>query len=225
LGTRAQRFIADFFTSAVQHDPGTSRAIGRDPRQLTPAQLEAFGHAAKTPLQALRATCLAHLGTAPKVRQCAASACPAWPFRMGTHPFKKKIRTDERTKTGGRGAPGWRAGGPDREARPSKKFRREVEEPMTGRAGAKVVAMKDFEQGEAMAAVWAMVIFIGAAMAFVALILALSHSPVWVRTLMGAGLLVVLVGVFLINYPQTRNNVSRETRGNIIALPKPRRPF
>lgn len=97
MGKKSQQFLADFFNIGIQHEAGGAR--GRDPRELTPAQLADHGHAPISPLQALRATCIAHLGTAPRVRGCTATACPAWPFRLGKHPYKKKsVLTDEQKR-------------------------------------------------------------------------------------------------------------------------------
>src|ERR1700736_1798976 len=42
------------------------------------------------PLQALRARCLDCCAQQPKdVALCPAVGCPSWPFRMGTHPWRK----------------------------------------------------------------------------------------------------------------------------------------
>lgn len=97
MGKKSQPFLADFFNIGINHGAGGAR--GRDPRELTIEQLADLGHAPISPLQALRATCIAHLGTAPRVRGCTATSCPAWPFRLGKHPFKKKsVLTDEQKR-------------------------------------------------------------------------------------------------------------------------------
>ena len=97
MGTKSKPFLADFFSDAIDHGAGAPR--GRDPRELTADQLAKLGHAPISPLQALRRTCIAHLGTAPRVRACTASLCPAWPFRLGKHPYKKKsVLTDEQKR-------------------------------------------------------------------------------------------------------------------------------
>lgn len=71
--------------------------IGRDPRQMAPDDLEAIGHVRKPVLQALRERCLdCCVGSAQEVRLCVAVACAAWPFRMGTDPWRaKRVMTDE----------------------------------------------------------------------------------------------------------------------------------
>lgn len=96
MGTKSENFLADFFDAGIQHGP--KGAHGRDPRDLTAEQLAGLGHQPCSPLEALRATCLAHLGTAPRVRACTATACPAWPFRLGKHPYRKKIESSTEQK-------------------------------------------------------------------------------------------------------------------------------
>jgi hypothetical protein len=62
----------------------------RDPREMTTEELEAAGHVPMSPLQALRAHCLdCCRHQANEVALCTAVDCPAWPFRMGTDPWRK----------------------------------------------------------------------------------------------------------------------------------------
>jgi hypothetical protein len=64
--------------------------VGRDPRQMTQAELQAAGHEPMSPLRALRARCLDCCGHQEKeVALCPAVDCPSWPFRMGTDPWRK----------------------------------------------------------------------------------------------------------------------------------------
>src|SRR5262245_47745213 len=64
--------------------------VGRDPREV-PSETLALHHREKNPLKALRARCLdCCCGQASEVRKCSAVACPSWPFRMGTNPFREK---------------------------------------------------------------------------------------------------------------------------------------
>lgn len=71
--------------SPIQRDRG--RLIGRDPRRLADADYAAAGIAARTPMKAIRAFCLACVGDAPaEVRKCVAVSCPLWPLRMGRWP-------------------------------------------------------------------------------------------------------------------------------------------
>lgn len=88
--------LEDLFNAGIEHGPQGAR--GRDPRVLGAAELAKLGHHPTTPLRALRATCMAHLGTAPKVRACAATECPAWAFRLGKHPWLKKIESTPEQK-------------------------------------------------------------------------------------------------------------------------------
>jgi hypothetical protein len=66
------------------------RPTGRDPREMTPNDLREAGHEPLSPLQALRARCLdCCAGQANEVAVCPVVECPAWPFRMGTNPWRK----------------------------------------------------------------------------------------------------------------------------------------
>ncbi len=75
----------------------TGQAIGRDPREMAPEDLKAVGHNRKPVLQALRERCIdCCAGSPQEVRLCVAVACAAWPFRMGTDPWRAKVQmTDE----------------------------------------------------------------------------------------------------------------------------------
>ena len=65
--------------------------IGRDPRDMLPGDLEALGHVRMPVLQAIRARCIdCCAGSTQEVRYCTAVACAAWPFRMGTDPWRAK---------------------------------------------------------------------------------------------------------------------------------------
>ena len=69
---------------------------GLDPRDLTPADLAVFGHEPMSPGRALRLRCLDCCGNqVSEVRACTAVRCPAWPFRMGTNPYRAPV-SDER---------------------------------------------------------------------------------------------------------------------------------
>jgi hypothetical protein len=63
--------------------------VGRDPRQVSRDELMAAGHKPMSPLKALRARCLdCCAGSANEVRLCTAVSCPAWPFRLGSSPWR-----------------------------------------------------------------------------------------------------------------------------------------
>ena len=73
--------------------------VGRDPRQMTPAELTELGHAPMSALKALRAKCLdCCCGSAHEVRLCVATDCPSWPFRMGKSPWRPKLSDAERER-------------------------------------------------------------------------------------------------------------------------------
>jgi hypothetical protein len=66
------------------------RPAGRDPRKMTQRDLREAGHEPRSPLQAIRAHCLDCCGYQEReVAHCPAVDCPAWPFRMGTDPWRK----------------------------------------------------------------------------------------------------------------------------------------
>jgi hypothetical protein len=63
--------------------------VGRDPRHMRSDEIAALGHAAMSPLRALRLRCVdCSGGSTTEVRLCTAIACPAWPFRMGKNPWR-----------------------------------------------------------------------------------------------------------------------------------------
>jgi hypothetical protein len=70
--------------------------IGKDPKDV-PLPILSHYHREANPLKALRLRCLdCCCGSAPEVRKCTAVACPSWPFRMGTNPFRaKRVLSDE----------------------------------------------------------------------------------------------------------------------------------
>jgi hypothetical protein len=69
--------------------------VGQDPRYMSPAELVAIGHQPVSPLQALRSHCIeCCCGSLSEVRWCTATRCPAWPFRMGTDPWRVPTPTE-----------------------------------------------------------------------------------------------------------------------------------
>jgi hypothetical protein len=67
---------------------GQMAEIGRDPRQMSVAELEALGHHKRRLLDAIRENCIGCCAGSPaEVRRCRADNCPMWPYRMGTNPF------------------------------------------------------------------------------------------------------------------------------------------
>ena len=74
---------------AAGYEPDGEHLIGRDPRQMNSAELEAMGHAPMSPVEAIRAKCLDCAGSSDEVRKCVAMTCPSWPFRMGKNPWRE----------------------------------------------------------------------------------------------------------------------------------------
>ena len=63
--------------------------VGRDPRGMTADELAVVGHVRMSAQQALRLRCIDCSGaSAVEVRACALVRCPAWPFRMGSSPWR-----------------------------------------------------------------------------------------------------------------------------------------
>ena len=75
---------------------GRDIKIGRDPRQMSAAELQQLGHHKRPILDAIRQNCVeCCAGNSAEVRRCAMIACPMWPYRMGTNPFVSRDYTDE----------------------------------------------------------------------------------------------------------------------------------
>lgn len=70
-------------------EPGPDgHPVGRDPREMTIAELEALGHVKRPILAAIRAKCLdCCCGQPSEVRKCTAVGCLLWPYRMNDNPF------------------------------------------------------------------------------------------------------------------------------------------
>jgi hypothetical protein len=63
--------------------------IGRDPRQMKPEELRAWGFEPMPVLKIARLHCLDCCGgSADEVRKCTAVGCPKWHIRMGTNPLR-----------------------------------------------------------------------------------------------------------------------------------------
>jgi hypothetical protein len=76
--------------------------VGRDPRAMSQDELRDIGHEAMSATAAIRAKCLdCCAGSAHEVRLCAAIACPSWPWRMGTNPWRAPP-SEERREQGRR---------------------------------------------------------------------------------------------------------------------------
>jgi hypothetical protein len=76
--------------SVAGYEPGPDGyMVGRDPRAMSLAELEAVGHARLSPTEAIRAKCLDCCAGSPhEVRLCVATLCPSWPFRTGSNPWR-----------------------------------------------------------------------------------------------------------------------------------------
>lgn len=81
----------------LQHDDTAGCPIGRDPRSMPAAELEALGHPRISQTDAIRAKCLdCCCGSPAEVRRCGAIDCALWPFRMGTNPYRQPMSQERR---------------------------------------------------------------------------------------------------------------------------------
>lgn len=81
--------------SLIFLDTETGEKIGRHPRDLTPAELNAAGHNPDPLSKIIRRYCIDCAGgQESEVRKCTVTACDLWPYRMGTNPFAKRDLTD-----------------------------------------------------------------------------------------------------------------------------------
>jgi hypothetical protein len=70
---------------------------GRDPRQITGADLEAWGRPRVSRGDAIRAKCIdCCCGSPTEVRRCGDLNCALWPFRMGSDPYRERMGDDQR---------------------------------------------------------------------------------------------------------------------------------
>lgn len=92
-GKRAADFTDDDRKQAhaAGYEPGPDGyMVGRDPRQMTVAEIEAIGHARMSAPDTIRAKCLDCCAGSPnEVRLCPAITCPSWPRRMGSDPWRQ----------------------------------------------------------------------------------------------------------------------------------------
>lgn len=82
--------------------PGSDgHPIGRDPRDMTPADLAAAGMEAAPILSVIRAKCIdCSGGNTAEVRRCVTHTCALWPYRMGRNPFRtpREITEEKRAE-------------------------------------------------------------------------------------------------------------------------------
>lgn len=74
--------------------------VGRDPRKLSVADLEAVGKPRVSRGDAIRAKCLECCNqSAVEVRRCGMVDCALWAFRMGTDPYREPMSEERRRAT------------------------------------------------------------------------------------------------------------------------------
>lgn len=72
--------------------------VGRDPRKMTPEELNALGHEKSPLLKVVREKCLDCAHTESEVRKCTALKCVLWPYRMRKNPFSEREVSEAATK-------------------------------------------------------------------------------------------------------------------------------
>jgi hypothetical protein len=71
--------------------------VGRDPRKMTPDELNAMGHRQAPLSKIVRAKCLDCAHTEGEVRKCTAVGCALWPYRMRKNPFSTRVASEGST--------------------------------------------------------------------------------------------------------------------------------
>ena len=80
----------------LEQDATAGCLVGKVPRNLSGADLEAMGRPRVSRGDAIRAKCLDCVcGVAIEVKRCGMLDCALWPFRMGTDPYRAEM-SDER---------------------------------------------------------------------------------------------------------------------------------
>lgn len=106
--------LARAHAAGYEADVSEAYFVGRDPRQITAAELEEMGHARMSTTAAIRAKCLdCCAGNIAEVRRCAAVTCPSWSYRMGLNPWRAPI-SEARREASRRAAARMHAGRADR---------------------------------------------------------------------------------------------------------------
>ncbi|MEI7606184.1 MAG: hypothetical protein WCJ64_02245 [Rhodospirillaceae bacterium] len=76
---------------------------GLDPREMTPADLEALNHQAMPASKAIRLHCVECSGcSAVEARMCVTVGCNLWPFRLGVSPWKAERQLTEEQREAAR---------------------------------------------------------------------------------------------------------------------------
>lgn len=65
-------------------------SYGRDPREMSRADLEKLGFSKQPLLRAIRAKCADCATSDAEVRKCVSVSCALWVYRMGTDPFSER---------------------------------------------------------------------------------------------------------------------------------------
>ena len=90
--------ICQMHKQAVMLD-GRETVIGRDPRSMTAAELNALGHRKRSLLRVIRENCIDCVGgSEAEVRRCAQVRCPMWPYRMSSNPFRAEMSEEDRRR-------------------------------------------------------------------------------------------------------------------------------
>lgn len=106
-------------SAAIGLETEAGLAVGRDPREMTRAELESLGHGKQPLRKVIRARCLDCCCEQPsEVRKCTATRCANWPYRMGSDPWRaepSEARREAGRRLGARRAAGVENPGSSRE--------------------------------------------------------------------------------------------------------------
>lgn len=95
LATKGQSLIDRSQSDRILLDNLSEKKSGRDPREVTPADLEGAGHFPDKLTAIIRGKCIDCCGgSLVEVKCCTVTDCNLWPYRMGTNPFRKRTLTE-----------------------------------------------------------------------------------------------------------------------------------
>ena len=80
----------------VKKDQKTGETFGIHPKEFTAQDFNDLGHFDRPLSKVIRAKCLdCCVGNEQEVRQCVATTCDLYPYRMGSNPLRKKELSQE----------------------------------------------------------------------------------------------------------------------------------
>ena len=75
---------------------GHEQLVGKDPREMSPVELNELGHHQAPLRKIIREHCISCCGGAQiEVRNCSIVSCQFWPYRMNKNPFSTRKASPE----------------------------------------------------------------------------------------------------------------------------------